>query len=192
MQRAEEGPPAERAQPRAPGRIERHLIQWLMRSATVAAVETLSPGFQLITFEGDALRNLDWSAGQKIQITMGRLFGARTYTPISWDIVRGVTRILTCSHGEGPGSSWATTAAIGKSCQFLGPRSSLNLADLPRSTVLFGDETGVWSCQLPSVRRQCDLPFRSVLACSLPAGAGFAGTWRCGSSRTPDRRRPSV
>jgi ferric-chelate reductase (NADPH) len=134
--------PAERPQQRAPGRIERQLIRWMMRSAAVAAAETLTPGFRLITFEGDALRNLDWSPGQKIQIAMGGLFGARTYTPISWDPVRGATRILAYSHGTGPGSSWATAVAIGDSCQFLGPRSSLNLANLPPSTVLFGDETG--------------------------------------------------
>jgi hypothetical protein len=36
-----------------------------MRAARGAAVETLSPHFRLLDLEGEALRNVAWTAGQK-------------------------------------------------------------------------------------------------------------------------------
>lgn len=41
------------------------LLRWLMRAARGAAVETLSPHFRLLDLEGEALRNVAWTAGQK-------------------------------------------------------------------------------------------------------------------------------
>ncbi|SEM47020.1 siderophore-interacting protein [Bradyrhizobium sp. OK095] len=123
------------------GRVTRMLLQWLMRSARVAAVETLSPHFQLIELQGEALRGVAWTAGQKIQVAMGAGLSARTYTPMSWDAGKGRTRLLAFSHGDGPGSRWASGLRDGDTCQFFGPRRSLELAGLVAPVVLFGDET---------------------------------------------------
>jgi NADPH-dependent ferric siderophore reductase len=117
------------------------LLKWLMRSARVTAVETHSPHFRLVDLEGDALKDVAWAIGQKVQMAMGSGLTARTYTPMSWDADRGATRILTFWHGEGPGSRWATGLRVGDTCQFFGPRRSLDLSGLETPVVLFGDET---------------------------------------------------
>lgn len=112
-----------------------------MRPASVTAVETLSPHFRLVDLDGEALRDVAWAVGQKVQVAMGSGLTARTYTPMSWDADRGATRILTFSHGDGPGSRWASGLTVGDTCQFFGPRRSLDLAGLETPIVLFGDET---------------------------------------------------
>ena len=89
----------------------RTLLRWLMRPARVAAVETLSPPFRLVHLEGEALRNVAWTVGQKVQVSMGSGLSARTYTPMSWDADSGRTRMLTFAHGDGPGSRWASGLA---------------------------------------------------------------------------------
>ena len=112
-----------------------------MRPARVAAVETLSPPFRLVHLEGEALRNVAWTVGQKVQVSMGSGLTARTYTPISWDADSGRTRMLTFAHGDGPGSRWASGLCEGDTCQFFGPRRSLDLSGLESPVALFGDET---------------------------------------------------
>lgn len=113
-----------------------------MRPARVTAVETLSPHFRLVDLEGEALKDVAWAVGQKVQMAMGSGLTARTYTPMSWDADHGATRILTFSHGEGPGSRWASALRAGDTCQFFGPRRSLDLSGLEKTpVVLFGDET---------------------------------------------------
>lgn len=124
-----------------PGRVTRTLIRWLMRPARVAAVETLSPHIRLVDLEGEALKGVAWAIGQKIQVAMGSGLSARTYTPISWDAGRGRTRLITFAHGDGPGSRWASGLGAGATCQFFGPRRSLDLSDIGTPVVLFGDET---------------------------------------------------
>ena len=66
---------------------------------------------------------------------------ARTYTPVGWDRDRGATRLLTHSHGDGPGSRWAASVGVGDRCQLFGPRRSLALAKVTAPLVLVGDET---------------------------------------------------
>jgi ferric-chelate reductase (NADPH) len=127
--------------PPTPGRLTRTLLRWVMRPARVAAVETLSPHFRLVDLEGEALRNVAWAVGQKIQIAMGSGFSARTYTPMSWDAVSGRTRLLAFGHGDGPGGRWSSGLREGDTCQFFGPRRSLDLSGLQSPVVLFGDET---------------------------------------------------
>jgi NADPH-dependent ferric siderophore reductase len=133
-----------------PGRVTRALLRWLMRPARVAAIETLSPHFRLVDLESEALRNVAWTPGQKVQVAMGSGLSARTYTPMSWDAKSGSTRILTFAHGDGPGSRWSSGLRQGDTCQFFGPRRSLDLSGLPSPVVLFGDET---SFGLPAALR---------------------------------------
>lgn len=117
------------------------LLRWLMRPARVAAIETLSPRFRLIELKGEALKDVKWTAGQKIQIAMGAGLSARTYTPISWDTGNGRTRLVAFVHGDGPGSRWTSGLREGDTFQFFGPRRSLDLAGFEAPVVLFGDET---------------------------------------------------
>ena len=112
-----------------------------MRPARVAAVEVLSEHFRLVDLEGEALTDIAWAVGQKVQISMGTGLTTRTYTPISWDAGRGGTRLLAFAHGDGPGSRWAGGLCKGDTCQFFGPRRSLDLSDPGAPVVLFGDET---------------------------------------------------
>jgi NADPH-dependent ferric siderophore reductase len=112
-----------------------------MRPAHVVAVETLSAHFRLVDLEGEAIKDIAWSAGQKIQVAMGTGLTTRTYTPMSWNAQHGMMRLLTFAHGEGPGSQWAKGLQSGDTCQFLGPRRSLDLSGLVAPAVLFGDET---------------------------------------------------
>lgn len=145
--------PQNSAPPPAPsGRVTRTLLRWLMRPARVAAVETLSPHFRLADLEGEALRNVAWTAGQKVQVSMGSGLSARTYTPMWWDADSGRTRMLTFAHGDGPGSRWASGLREGDTCQFFGPRRSLDLSGLKSPVVLFGDET---SFGLAAALREC-------------------------------------
>lgn len=141
-----------------PGRIARTLQGWFMHPARVAAVETLSPRFRLITLEGAALKDAAWTPGQKLQIAMGAGMTARTYTPMSWDAAAGRTRLLAYVHDQGtgpdtaPGSRWAAGLTAGTDCRFFGPRRSLDLTGSggaeqrgqgarQEPVVVFGDET---------------------------------------------------
>lgn len=123
------------------GAISRTIVKWFFRSGLVAEVAELSARFRLVTVEGEALRELAWETGQKIQIAVGPGLVLRTYTPISWDSSEGRTTLLSFAHGVGPGSHWTTALRRGDPCSFLGPRRSLDLAGLTGRTVLFGDET---------------------------------------------------
>jgi len=126
--------------PRPAGRIERALTQWMLREARVARVDTLSPHFRMIDLDGAALRSVAWTPGQKLQVMLGAGLLSRTYTPMLWDAERGATRLLAYTHGDGPGSHWSSTVALGDTVSFFGPRRSLDLAGLAYPT-LFGDET---------------------------------------------------
>ncbi len=136
-----DGPQNSAPPPPPPGPVTRTLLRWFLRHARIAAVETLSPHFRLADLEGEALRNVGWTPGQKIQVAMGSGLATRTYTPMSWDAEDGRTRMLAFAHGDGPGSRWASGLREGDTCRFFGPRRSLDLSGLAPPVVLFGDET---------------------------------------------------
>ena len=121
--------------------MTRTLLRWLMRPARVAAVETLSPHFRLVDLEGEALRNVAWTAGQKIQVAMGSGLSARTYTPMSWDADSGRTRMLTFAQAMVPVADGqaACAKATPASSSVRAARSIYPALQSP--VVLFGDET---------------------------------------------------
>ncbi|MFL9924089.1 siderophore-interacting protein [Herbaspirillum lusitanum] len=129
--------------PRPPGRLSRALIRMLMKQARVAGTEALAENFRLLTLESPAFKQLPWLPGQKIQITMGSAFVARTFTPIEWDQAAGRTRILGYMHGHGPGSSWLRDASPGDECHVFGPRASLDLSQADGMCIMLGDETSI-------------------------------------------------
>lgn len=129
--------------PTKQGRLSKALTRLWMKRATVVANEHLADRFRLITLEGGELREIAWTAGQKVQIAMGSAFVTRTYTPIEWNPSAGRTRILGYAHGDGPGSAWVRTATPGDECSIFGPRASLDVRRLPDPLVIVGDETAL-------------------------------------------------
>lgn len=126
-----------------PGRLSQALTKLLMRQASVVAVEWLADRFRLITLEGEALRDVAWAPGQKIQVSMGSAFVARTYTPITWNPEVGRTCLVAFEPGHGPGSEWVSGLQPGDICSLFGPRASLDLRHIRGPIVLFGDETSI-------------------------------------------------
>jgi len=121
--------------------LGRALVRRFMDQATVAEVETVSRGFQLITLDCPQFRSVAWSPGDKLQIAIGGGLATRTYTPIDWDLAAGRTRILAYSHASAPGSDWARAVQADNECSVFGPRPSLDVGAIPGPVLLLGDET---------------------------------------------------
>lgn len=123
------------------GPIESAVLKLFTRNAKVLGVEDVGRRFRLITLGGDALKNVQWTPGDKIQIQLGG-WVQRTYTPMEWDAVLGRTRILAYMHGDAPGANWARALRKGEDCIVFGPRKSIDLTRLALcDAVVFGDET---------------------------------------------------
>lgn len=135
------GPVDRQAAGRSEGRLSSLLRRLFMRRATVATCEQIAEGFHLIALESPDFRGLDWTPGDKIQITLGSAFMARTYTPIEWEHSTGRTRIIAWDHGSGPASDWIRGLRTGDVCDIFGPRASLDVSWIPGPVLLFGDET---------------------------------------------------
>jgi ferric-chelate reductase (NADPH) len=111
-------------------------------STVVATVTHLSGHFRLIEFMGESLKREKWIPGQKVQFHLGKL-KTRTYTPISWDPLEGTSQFIMFLHGNGPGSEWAESLKRDTLCNLIGPRSSLNFAEIAQDSIFFGDETSI-------------------------------------------------
>jgi NADPH-dependent ferric siderophore reductase len=112
------------------------------RQSRVDSIEGLNPKFRIITLRGDALKNVTWTPGDKVQIQLGG-WEQRTYTPLDWVPEEGLTRILVYFQADGPGTCWARSLHVGDACMLFGPRKSLDLTQLRRPAVFFGDETAI-------------------------------------------------
>lgn len=129
--------------PRPPGRLGRALTRMLMKQARVVEAEPVAEGFRLMTLESPEFKGLQWAPGHKLQIAMGSVFVARTFTPIEWDAAAGRTRILGYAHGNGPGSAWVCNTKPGDECDVFGPRASLDVSRAASMRVVLGDETSI-------------------------------------------------
>ncbi len=123
-----------------PGVVESTLQKLFTRPSHVDSMEELNPKFRLITLNGDALKKATWTPGDKVQIQLGG-WVQRTYTPLEWISEEGHARILVYLHADGPGTRWARSLRIGDACTLFGPRRSIDLTQLRRPAVFFGDET---------------------------------------------------
>lgn len=128
--------------PQRAGRIESALQKIFARGAQVRDIEEVGAAFRLITLGGDALRDVAWTPGDKLQVMLGG-WVQRTYTPIDWDAAQGRTRILVYLHGDAPGTQWARTLRPGDQCSVFGPRKSIRLAPAASPVILFGDATSL-------------------------------------------------
>src|SRR6478735_5177515 len=93
--------------------------RFLFTTAQVVEKRQLSAHFLSLRVSGDALRNVEWALGDKVQVFLPGV-GMRTYTPLSWDAGRGVTDFLIYAHGAGPGATWARSVHEGDAVQFFG------------------------------------------------------------------------
>jgi len=124
------------------GLIEAAMFKLFTRGARVAEIEDIGGAFRIITLSGEALRKVEWTPGDKIQIQLGG-WTQRTYTPMGWDAENGRTRILVYLHGDAPGTRWARALRVGDECIVFGPRKSVRLARPQSTIILFGDETSL-------------------------------------------------
>lgn len=128
--------------PAAKGPLTRLVTQLFFRAARVSANLELAPALHHITLQGEALKGVAWTAGDKIQIRLGAGLQTRTYTPIAWDPVVGSTSFVAQTLSPGPGSEWVTHAKSGDMVELMGPRSSLALGTSAKQDVwVLGDET---------------------------------------------------
>lgn len=132
---------SEVAPKRKPGALSKALTSMLMRPATVVANERVGENFHCIDIAGEALKNVVWFPGQKVQIALGSAFVRRAYTPSCWNSREGTARILAYAHGAGPASGWFAKAAPGDIWNLSGPRASLDLSAITSPLLFVGDET---------------------------------------------------
>lgn len=123
------------------GLLESAVLKLFTRNAKVVGIDDIGRRFRLITLGGDALRHVQWTAGDKLQVQLGG-WVQRTFTPMEWDEASGRMRIVAYMHGDAPGSNWARTLRKGEDCIVFGPRKSIDLTRLALcDAVIFGDET---------------------------------------------------
>lgn len=128
----------------AEGLVPRLVTRWLFREARVVRNDLLVPGLHRIEMSGPALRGLQWTAGDKLQLRMGSGLQTRTYTPLNWDAEEGSTTILAHALASGPGSEWVRRTKPGQAVAVFGPRRSLTLSALQAAqSVMVGDETAI-------------------------------------------------
>lgn len=118
----------------------------VLREGRVSRVRDVGARFRWLSVQGDGLRDLEWTPGDKVQVLLPGL-DMRTYTPLRWDRAAGTTELLLYRNQpatadpatERPGTRWIRTVQEGDACRFVGPQRSLSVAAAP--AVLFGDET---------------------------------------------------
>lgn len=124
------------------GLLESAMHRLFMRKANVLYIEDIGNAFRVVTLGGEALRDIEWTPGDKIQVQLGG-WVQRTYTPMDWDAERGCTRILVYLHGDSPGARWTRMLSKGDTCIIFGPRRSIDASKLQGPVLFFGDETSL-------------------------------------------------
>lgn len=114
----------------------------LFPEAKICSNQELGEHFRLIEMESESLMRLAWSPGDRVQVNTGD-WRLRTYTPLVIDTRRARMQILTFLPGHGPGSAWASSAKMNDVVKFKGPDGSIQISDLKKPILLFGDETSL-------------------------------------------------
>ena len=143
-------------------------VNRLFRSAEVEQVTDPAPGYRIVDLTGEALRDVRWVPGQKLQLRTDG-FTTRTYTPTCWDPERGTTSLLAAVHGAGPGSALVADLQAGDELRCFGPRGSIDLPKVPGTAVFVGDETSVG---LALAWRTLDRPARHCIEAQDPTATG--------------------
>jgi NADPH-dependent ferric siderophore reductase len=125
-----------------PGVFGQAVLRLMTHDLRVDAVHALSPHFRLVSLRGDPLRRATLRPGDKVQVRVdGMAF--RTFTPFRTGEGDDAIQLLGFLHGGAPAARWLGAVAPGDRCHVMGPRRSLDLAAIDRSTVFIGDETSL-------------------------------------------------
>ena len=136
-------PAALRDAPRGePGLLGQALHRLLALEARVAAVHALSPRFRLVSLRSEAWRGVVHLPGDKAQVRVDGL-AFRTFTPFRLAEGDDALELLGFVRDGAPAGEWLASVAPGDRCHVRGPRRSLDLAAIDRSTVFVGDETSL-------------------------------------------------
>ncbi|WP_326948095.1 siderophore-interacting protein [Amycolatopsis sp. NBC_01307] len=135
----------------------------VLDTARVTAVTRLPSDFVRVELAADAFRKATWVPGAKLQFRPRRgTLSLRTYTPIGWDVERGVTELLGFTHGDGPAARWLRQVAVGDACEVFGPRRSIDLRATAGPVVFVGDESSVaLACALRTVTAEVSHVFEA-------------------------------
>ena len=125
-----------------PGVFGQAVLRLLTHETTVDAVHVLSPHFRLVSLRSDAFRRLAHVPGDKVQVRVGGM-AFRTFTPFRMGEGDDSLGLLGHVHGSAPAARWLGAVAPGDRCHVMGPRRSMDLPAIDRSTVFVGDETSL-------------------------------------------------
>jgi NADPH-dependent ferric siderophore reductase len=137
-------PPALREPTRRPepGLFGQAVLRLMTHESHVDAVHVLSPRFRLVSLRSEAFRRAPHLPGDKVQVRVGGM-AFRTFTPFRLGERDDSLALLGYQHGDAPAARWLADVAPGDRCHVLGPRRSMALAAIERSTVFVGDETSL-------------------------------------------------
>ena len=125
-----------------PGLVGQAVLRLITHESRVDAVHELSPRFRLVSLRSEAFRRVVHEPGDKMQVRVeGMAF--RAFTPFRLGEGDDSLALLGYQHGHAPAARWLGDVAPGDRCHVLGPRRSMNLAAIDRSTVFVGDETSM-------------------------------------------------
>ncbi len=125
-----------------PGLIGQAVLRLMTLETRVDAVHALSPHFRLVSLRSEALRRIAHAPGDKVQVRVAGM-AFRTFTPFRRGEGDDSLALLGYVHGGAPAARWLGGVAPGDRCHVLGPRRSMDLASIDRSTVFIGDETSL-------------------------------------------------
>ncbi|MFL6695967.1 MAG: siderophore-interacting protein [Vitreoscilla sp.] len=125
-----------------PGLVGQAVLRLLTQAMRVDGVHALSPRFRLVSLRSDAPERAAYRPGDKVQVRVGRM-AFRTFTPFCLDRADGAFDLLGYAHANTPAGRWLHAVAPGDRCHVRGPRRSMDLAAIDRSTVFVGDETSL-------------------------------------------------
>ncbi len=115
------------------------------RTGQVVDAGPVARRMRRICIAGDALRYLPWLPGQQIRVRMTPTIfmrdSLRTYSVWRYDAAAGAIELCVLLHGDGPGTRWARSAAVGDPVTFWGPRGKFVLDPDARYHVFAGEET---------------------------------------------------
>jgi NADPH-dependent ferric siderophore reductase len=156
--------------------------------AQITAVSQLSPRMRRLTFRDAAIALTNWPLACDIAVVLTGEDGRevrRRYTVRSVD---GDSLSLDAVlHGHGPGSSWASGAAVGDHVQFHGPRGVIELSERA-SLLALADESGLPA--IAALAESTDRPIRVLAEIAddaerYPLPSNAAVSWLC-RERAPE------
>lgn len=132
------------ARPR--GRAERamsSLLGLVFLRGRVTEVRQVTERMLLIGIASPALRDLKWLPGQQVRVFVGTspVSGDALRTYSIWDHHDETVELCALDHGEGPGSRWARTVAVGDDVRFSRPKGRFVIEPSGRWHFFAGEET---------------------------------------------------